>query len=146
MCNWDRRDKKGMLGFTEKQLENQYYEFRDENWIIMIMIIIIITNIFTVTWSGPVSSPMKSLHFNSLPIKVWIPFFVFLRTSFAKVMYRRWSIDEWVRIIGGMKPIGRKWSSQSKICPSAASSTTNPTWNVLGLNSGLCSNRPATIT
>jgi hypothetical protein len=43
----------------------------------MMMIIIIIINVVGVTLSVTVSSPVNSLHSNSRPIKVWIPFLYF---------------------------------------------------------------------
>jgi hypothetical protein len=46
-------------------------------------------------------------------------------------------ISEWVWSIDGMTLTGEEWSTLRKTCPSAALSTTNPTWTDLG-------ERPAT--
>jgi hypothetical protein len=51
---------------------------------------------------------------------------------------------EWIWSSGGMILIGENWRTQRNTCPSATLSTTNPTWTVLGMNLGLCHEKPVT--
>jgi hypothetical protein len=62
----------------------------------------------------------------------------------AKVIQRRWWMNEWVWSVGGMVLTGENWSTGRETCYDATLSTTSFTWTDMGLNPKLRAERPAT--
>jgi hypothetical protein len=64
--------------------------------------------------------------------------------SVADIIKHWWQINEIVRSNAGIIPMMENHSTWRITCCSVSWSTTHPIWFGLGLNTGLCSQKPAT--
>lgn len=83
----------------------------------------------------PLTSVFSSCWYSALTFIIRVHSVYILRQLLIKII-QNLRYDDWMCMEG--------WRNDTKTCTIPNSSTTNPTWTGLRINSGLCSKRPAT--